>query len=118
MNSSISRHKIGRFGENLVFSILDGARWANNNFNNSDHYDIKWEGINIDVNTSSVRKGTGFVFSNANGYDKEIINIFIGVDKEKVFCWVKKGLNKTGFYGRIVEAVKTNQLPEEIKKLR
>lgn len=117
MNGSISRHKIGRYGEQLVFDALKGSKWANGGFESSKHYDIEWEGIKIDVNTSSVRKGTGFVFANGNGYHKELVNIFIGVDNTDIFCWVRLGLEKTGFYGRIVEAIKLDQLAEETKKL-
>jgi hypothetical protein len=118
MTESISRHKIGRYGEQLVFDVLKGAKWSNGGFESSKHYDIEWEGIKIDVNTSSIKKKTGFVFSNANGYEKELVNIFVGVDNSDVFYWVKKNLDKTGFYGRIVEAIKDKQLPDEVRKLK
>lgn len=116
--NNISRHKIGRYGEQLVFDALEGATWANGGFESSKHYDIEWLGIKIDVNTSSIRKNTGFVFSNANGYHKELVNVFVGIDDKDVFCWVRLGLEKTGFYGRIVDAIKKEQLPDEIKKLK
>lgn len=116
-SQSISKHKVGRYGEQLVFEALEGAKWANGGFESSKQFDIEWNDIKIDVNSSSVRKRTGFIFSNAGGYRKELVNIFVGIDGEDNFFWVRKGLDKTGFYGRIVEAIGVGELAEEIKKV-
>ena len=114
--NGISRHKVGRYGEQLVYEALDGAKWSNGGFKTSKQYDIEWDGIKIDVNSSSIRKSTGFVFSNASGYKKELVNVFVGMDGKDTFFWVKVNLENKGFYGRIVEAIDKEKLPSEIKK--
>ncbi len=113
---SLSRHKIGRYGENIVFNALKGSLWANGDFDATKQHDLTWEGFKIDVNASSIRKNTGFVFSNSSGYRKDVVNIFVGLDDKKNFFWVRKGLSKKGFYGKIRDAIGVEDLPSAVRK--
>jgi hypothetical protein len=116
ISMSVSRHKVGRAGEQLVYEALEGAKWANGGFETGKQYDIEWSGIKIDVNASSIRKNTGFVFSNSHGYKKDLVNVFVGMDNDEIFFWVKVNLDNKGFYGRISEAINKEELPNKIKE--
>jgi hypothetical protein len=116
ISMSVSRHKVGRAGEQLVYEALEGAKWANGGFETGKQYDIEWDGIKIDVNTSSIKKATGFVFSNSNGYKKDLVNVFVGIDGEDVYFWVKINLDNKGFYGSISEAINKEELTNKIKE--
>jgi hypothetical protein len=114
---NISTHKVARFGEQVVFSALKGSKWANDDFVGGDNYDIKWEGLKINVFTSAVRKRTGFVFSNSRGFGKGIC-VFVGLDGDNKFFWADKNVKNKGFYGKIKEAIKEADLPERIRKIK
>lgn len=112
----ISTHKVGRYGEQIVFDALNGAEWPSGGFNTGEKYDLEWEGIKISVSSSTIMRRTGFVFSNPRRYKKDLLNVFVGVDGDNTYFWVRKGIDKTGFYGAVSKAITSvDDLGKEIK---
>lgn len=87
-----SPHKIGRMGERIVFNLLPGAEWNNNEFESYVDYDILWKGLKIDVKTSTYRNISGSFQINTRvsqtGTRPDVyILVGIDLDRNKNFFW-------------------------------
>lgn len=111
----VNTYKIGSQGEQIVLGLLDGAVLATEN--DSD-YDILWKNRKIEVKTSGLKRNTAFVFTGLQNASQEKIYVFVGIDGENQYFWVKKTNIKSGFYGSIKEAIPANKLRSEIYKFK
>ena len=107
-------YKIGSQGEQIVLGLLDGAVLANTQEND---YDIFWKGIKIEVKTSGLKRNTAFVFTGLKAKRNDTTYVFVGINDEKQYFWVKKTPVKSGFYGSLKTTIPVDQLQNEILKI-
>jgi hypothetical protein len=116
-------HKIAHIGEKIVFDLLPGANWVNQERDTAFPYDIKWRGIYIDVKT---RTGYGmniginkksFEFTYIYPKLDNLVLVFVGIDFEKnVYFWVRNVKEvKRGFYASTKTSIKKQEVREMIK---
>lgn len=85
-------HKIGRMGENIVKNLLDRSEFSKPR----DFYDIDWEGIKIEVKTSTYKVPSGKFQVNARSSitgKKPDVFVIVGVDSVGEHFWVKRNFN-------------------------
>jgi len=111
----VNTYKLGSQGEQIVLGLLDGAVLADTEEND---YDIFWKATKIEVKTSGLKRNTAFVFTGLQEKRNDIIYVFVGIDEEKQYFWVKKSPVKTGFYASIKTAIPAEQLSKEILQLK
>jgi hypothetical protein len=111
----VNTYKLGSQGEQIVLGLLDGAVLADTEEND---YDIFWKATKIEVKTSGLKRNTAFVFTGLQEKRNDIIYVFVGIDEDIQYFWVKKSPVKTGFYGSIKEAIVANLLKGEVLKFK
>ena len=114
--------KIGLRGEMLVHEILEGSELTND-IHKDTHlpYDLTWEGIKVNVKTTSITAPSTDGACSFGALKKKIhhngvIAVFVYISIDKEYFWVEKYSAKMRTYFRINESLSRAELPDAIIK--
>ena len=106
-------------GKLLVHNILQGSQAVDLNGESELPYDIAWEGITIDVKTTSMAYGKNSrycMFSRSVSPRHDGVRIFVYLTDNAEYFWVEKTSRQASTYLNIRSAITREQLPGKVRE--
>lgn len=108
---------VGRQGEQIVYDLLPGAKWINEVNSAGKQHDIEWQGVKIDVKTSTFKVYDESFHVNLGSsapYPNDIVYVVVGLIEGGYYLWVTRKSQVSSRIFRTKQAVKASELQKTI----